>query len=97
MGEELKLNDLRRFAILTRTAVTCRSSRDGRACVVSRKGVIEIPGLAGRPSYNAEELLSVADDFRLEPEAGDVRTVPREELTALLKKYAPATAPAKEE
>ena len=97
MSEELKLNDLRRFAILTRTEVTYRNSRNGQTCVVSRKGTIEIPGLASRPTYNAEEVLAAADDFRLEPEAGPSRALPREELAALAKKYAPAGAAAKEE
>lgn len=97
MSDEIKLNDLRRFAILNRTAITYRSSRDGRTVVINRQGLVQVPGLASRPTFNAEDLLSVADDFRLDPETGAPRTVLREELAGLLKKLSPAAAPAKEE
>lgn len=97
MSEEIKLNDLRRFAILSRTAVTYRSRQGGRACVINRKGTIEVPEISGRPTFNAEELLAVADEFHLEPETSAARTLAREELAGLLKKLAPAAAAPKEE
>lgn len=97
MSEELKLNDLRRFAILTRTAVTYRTSRDGHTCVIQRNGVVQIPGISGPPAYDAEAVLADAEEFRLEPETGQPRAIPREELAALVKQYIPGAAATKEE
>jgi hypothetical protein len=63
---ELKLNDLRRYAISTRTIIRYADAQ-GRVAVLNQKGVIEIPGIGGPPPYNVEEVFVQAVEFRLEP------------------------------
>ena len=82
---EVKLNDLRRYAILNRTPITY-SDASGRQARVRRNGVVEIPGLAGAPPYNIEDVLADAQEFVLEPEhpKAQIRRLSRPEIAALL-------------
>ncbi len=63
---ELKLNELRRYAIKTRNFVHYRDT-EGRSAVLNPKGIIEIPGITGPPPYNVEDVFARAVEFRLEP------------------------------
>lgn len=94
---EIKLNDLRRYAIVNSTRITSHSRRDGRVCVVNIKGIVEIPGIAGPPPYNIEDVLKDADEFVCEPREGKPLTHSREAMAELLKKVAPAAAAASKE
>jgi len=62
----LKLNDLRRYAIRTRNLVRFRDAQ-GHTVLLNQKGLLEIPGVAGAPPYNAEGVFASAVEFRLEP------------------------------
>ncbi len=95
---EIKLNDLRRFAIWNRTPITL-SDPQGRKVVVNRKGIVEIPGINHPDPPNAEEVLAGAAEFLLQPE--DPKAKPsqlgRAEMAALLEKQAPAAMAAPKE
>jgi hypothetical protein len=98
MGMEIKANELRRYAILTRTSITYRVHSSGETGVVNSKGIIHIPGISGRPSYNLEDLLARADEFEVSRENERPRTLTREAMIELLKQLSPApTMTAKEE
>lgn len=84
MSEEIKTNELRRYAIMNRTEVTFRVSGDGSVAVMNRNGILNIPHIQGAPPYNTEEVLARADKFSLHPEEGKQRTVTRAEMAALL-------------
>ncbi len=94
---EVKLHDLRRYAVLNRTPITY-SDASGRKARVKRNGIVEIPGLAGAPPYNIEDVLADAQEFVLEPEdpKAQVRRLSRPEIAALLASSSPAAAAAKE-
>ena len=94
---EIKLNELRRYAIVNRARITYRT-RDGRVSVVDVKGIVEIPGVSGPPPYSVEDVLREADEFVCETQDGKSATLGREALAELLKKVTPAAAaPSKEE
>lgn len=94
---EIKLNELRRYAIANRTRITYRT-RDGRVSVVTVQGIVEIPGVTGPPPYNSEEVLREADEFLCAMEDGKTSTLTREAMAEMLKKVTPAAAaPSKEE
>lgn len=97
MSSEIIANDLRRFAIQTRTEITYRVRQGGETCVVNTQGLIKIPGLSGLPSYNVEEVLARADQFELQRAAEKPRTLTRDEMVALLKATLKASAAAPKE
>ncbi len=88
---EIKLNDLRRYAVQKRTPITYRDGA-GRTARVNSKGVAEIPGLRGAPPFNVEELLAAAEEFVLEPEGSKAqrRQLTRQQVADLLAQSAPA-------
>lgn len=90
---EVRLADLRRYAIFNRTAILYRDP-NGRQARVNRKGIIEIPAVAGAPPYNIEEVLAVAEEFSLEPEGpkAQPRRLTRPQMAGLLASAAPAAA-----
>jgi hypothetical protein len=95
----LKLNDLRRYAIQTRNIVHYHDA-EGRAVVLNQKGILEIPGIAGSPGYNVEDVFACAVEFRLEPWSssyGESRvkaptTLTPEQMAAEVEKILPASA-----
>ena len=95
----LKLNDVRRYAIQTRSVIHYRDA-EGRVAVLNQKGLIEIPGIAGPPPYNVEDVFSRAVEFRLEPWSSsygqsEVRapvTLSPEQMAAEVQKQLPASA-----
>ena len=90
---DVKLNDLRRYVVLNRTPVTYLD-QSGRKAHVNRKGIVEIPGIAGAPPYNVEDVLAAAQEFVLEPEApnAQVRRLNRQQILELLTSAAPGPA-----
>lgn len=94
---EVKLSDLRRYAILNRIPITYLD-QSGRKARVNRKGIVEIPGITGAPPYNVEEVLAAAQEFVLEPEdpKAQVRRLSRQQIVELLGSSAPAPAPKEE-
>lgn len=97
MPGDIAANDLRRYAIQTRTEITYRVRRDAQVCVVNTSGLIKIPGLSGPPSYNAEDVLARADEFELKRGEEKPRTLTRAEMLELLKSVARKPAAEKEE
>ena len=95
----LKLNDLRRYAIRTRNLVRF-SDAQGRVVLLNQKGLLEIPGIAGPPAYNAEEVFACALEFRLEPWSSsygesNVKTavmLSTEQMSEEVEKILPASA-----
>lgn len=90
---EMKLNDLRRYAVQKRTPVTYRDA-EGRTARVNSKGVAEIPGLKGRPPYKVDDVLAAAEEFLLEPEESKApsRKVNRQKMAELISQLSPAAA-----
>ena len=95
---DVKLNDLRRYAILNRTPVTYLD-QGGRKARVNRKGIVEIPGINGAPPYNVEDVLAAAREFVLEPEGPntEVRRLNRQQIVDLLTGAAHRPAPKDQE
>lgn len=96
---EMKLNDVRRYAISSRNILRYRDGA-GREAVLNQKGTIDIPGVTGQPPYNVEEVFAAAVEFQLEPwssahgdsEVKVVTKLTREQLAAEVEKHMPASA-----
>ncbi len=92
----MKLADLRKLAIRRQLRILFPIS-NGMECLMTEHGVASVPGLKGAVSFNLEEELASAQQFRLEPAAsGGVRTASREELESMIGPAA-ASAPSHEE
>ena len=95
---ELKLNDVRRYAIATRNIVRYTDAQ-GRVAVLNQKGVVEIPEISGPPPYNVEEVFAGAVSFRLEPWSSSYgrsvvrapKTLTREQMVEEVRKILPGT------
>ncbi len=87
---ELKLNDLRRYAVLNDTTITFRDAA-GREARVASSGVAEIPGISGQPPYGISELLATSDQFELSGKEGG-RRLNRAAMMELVVKSAPTAA-----
>lgn len=61
----MKLADLRRFSIRKQFQVRFRL-RNGMECVITNRGVAEVPALKAPPDFNLEEELAAAGEFLLE-------------------------------
>lgn len=94
MSAEITANELRRYAIRTRTEITYRVRGQAQECVVNHQGIIKIPGISGRPAYNSEDVLARADEFELRGDNEAPRTLSREQMLELLKPPAAPPAPA---
>jgi len=92
---EIKANDLRLYAIQTRSEIAFRA-RDQRG-VMTAAGIMKIPGLAGPPSYNLDDVLARAEEFTLTGNDKQSRTLTRAAMVELLAARAPARAPAAKE
>ena len=62
----MKLADLRRFSVRKQFQIFFRL-RNGMECVVTDRGVAQVPGLKGVPDFNLEDELAAAAEFRIEP------------------------------
>jgi len=86
----MKLADLRRFSIRKQFKIRFRL-RNGLECVITDRGIAEVPALKGPPDFNLEEELASASEFLLEPAAAPdkknpvkPRFVRRDELGAMV-------------
>lgn len=86
----MKLADLRKLSIRKNLKIHFPLS-NGMECVVTERGIAEVPGLARVPDFNLEQELAAASAFTLEPLGGDKkhpaqpRPVGREELVSLAR------------
>ena len=64
----MKLADLRRFSIRKQFQIRFRL-RNGLECVITDRGIAEVPALKGPPDFNLEEELAAAGEFLLESAA----------------------------
>lgn len=87
---DLKLNDLRRYAVLNGTTITFRDGA-GREARIASSGVAEIPGINGQPAFGVSELLAAAEQFELSGK-GAARRLSRAAMLELVVKAAPAAA-----
>jgi hypothetical protein len=92
----MKLADLRRFSIRKQVQIRFRL-QNGMECVVTDRGVAEVPALKGPPAFNLEEELASASEFLLEPTAAPAkrnpakpRSLSRHELARMLSDAPPA-------
>ena len=88
---DLKLNDLRRYAILRATAITFRDG-ERREARVNDSGIAEIPGIKDRPAYRVDEVLEAASEFELGQTKP--RRVTREQMIELVRQTMPSAAQA---
>ncbi len=86
----MTLVDLRKLSIRRHLQIRFQI-RGGRECVITEKGIAEVPGVKGVPDFNLEEELAAAGEFLLESVAAPAgkrevrrqeapRRIPREEL-----------------
>lgn len=92
---EIKVNDLRLYAIQTRSEIAFRAR--SQAGLMDAKGILKIPGLSGAPPYSLDDVLARAEEFTLTGADKKSRTVTREEMAGLLAARAPARAAAPKE
>ena len=83
----MKLAELRKLAVRQHLRIGFSLS-NGAECIIDEHGVVKIPSLKKVPDFNAEQELSSAREFRIEPAAGAgsparSRVASREELTAM--------------
>jgi len=78
---------LRRYAIRNRTRIRFAFSPAGE-CVVTERGLLQIPALKSVPDYSVEDPLDTVEQFSLEPvrenDPGRPRQVSRLEMESLL-------------
>jgi len=93
----MKLADLRKLAVEQETRIRFAIA-GGLECIVTERGIAEVPGLQGTPKFNLETELASAREFHFEParhpgRKGPVptRLLTRDEVARLL---APAPAAA---
>ncbi len=86
----MTLSDARKVAVMRRLQIRFAAG-GGSECVITERGIAEIPGLAALPEVNIADEFARATQFTLEPAvtAGaplhSGRTVGREELEALAR------------
>jgi hypothetical protein len=74
----VKLADLRRAAVKNNARVHFQSG-EGMECVVTERGLAEVPGLRRAPGFNLEVELAAARKFVVESN-GESKPVSREEI-----------------
>jgi hypothetical protein len=91
----MKLADLRKLAI--RKQIRIRFPlKNGMECVITERGIAQVPALKSLPEFNLEEELSAVSAFVLEPVAApgsrsssQRATVPREVLAGMAAQESP--------
>jgi hypothetical protein len=76
----MRLADLRRFSIRKQFKIHFRL-QNGMECVVSDRGIAEVPALKGPPAFNLEDELASAKEFLLEPAAAPDKKNPVKPLS----------------
>jgi len=61
----MKLADLRKLSIKQETRI-CFAVAGGLECVVTERGIAQVPGLRGTPDFDLERELAAAREFRFE-------------------------------
>ena len=86
----MKLADLRRYSIRKQFKIRFRL-QNGMECVITDRGIAEVPALKGPPGFNLEDELAAVQEFLLEPSAIpdkkhplQPRSVTRDELARLV-------------
>ena len=74
----MTLADLRRAAVKNHARVRFHS-RDGMECVVTERGLAEVPALRSVPAFNLETELETVREFVMESN-GETRTLSREQI-----------------
>ena len=74
----MTLGDLRRATVKNNTRVRFQIG-NGMECVVTERGLAQVPGLQGVPDFNLEQELESAREFVLEAN-GEPQTVSREHM-----------------
>jgi hypothetical protein len=74
----MKLADLRRAAVRNNARIRFRSPH-GVECVVTERGLAQVPGLRGVPAFNLEQELESAGEFTMESK-GATTSVSREQV-----------------
>jgi hypothetical protein len=64
----MKLADLRKLAIRKQIRI-CFPLKNGMECVITERGVAQVPALKALPDFNLEEELSGVSAFVMEPVA----------------------------
>ncbi len=86
----MTLSDARRIAVTRQLRIRFALGR-GFECVITERGVAEIPGLTAGPEFNIDDEFARAAQFTVEPAAAartgarSGRTVGREDLEALAR------------
>ena len=62
----MKLADLRKLAIRQTVQVRFRM-RNGKDCLITDRGIAQVPGWTGIPDFSLEDELASAAEFSLEP------------------------------
>jgi hypothetical protein len=84
----MTLGNLRKYAIRQQTRIRF-SLANGMECVVSERGIAQVPALQAIPDFNLEKELAGAQQFHLDALPADpklpikTRAVRRDELAAL--------------
>ncbi|MGO9230227.1 MAG: hypothetical protein ACLQKA_13615 [Bryobacteraceae bacterium] len=93
----MKLADLRKLSIKQEMRI-CFAVAGGLECVVTERGIAQVPGLRGTPGFDLERELAAARQFRFEPahqpdrkQTAPARLLTRDEVVRLL---GPASATA---
>lgn len=96
----MTLSELRRLSIRKQYRIRFRL-RNGMECVVTERGIAEVPGIQGIPDFNLEEELASAGEFLLDPATAPKdkggerpRAVRRAELARMLESTPSAAAAA---
>ena len=94
----MKLADLRKFTVRRQSQIRFRM-RNGLECVISERGIAQVPSWKGIPDFNLEEELAAAGEFVLEPAASEGKkgtpkpqSIGREELSRLTSDAPSASA-----
>jgi hypothetical protein len=82
---DLKLQDLRRYAIANRLEIRFGDRASGRWCLVNTKGQVKIPD--ENKELRVEEVLDEASDFELSG-PGKPQQISRDAMAALLESVA---------
>lgn len=97
----MKLMDLRKLSVRRQSQIRFRM-RNGLECVITERGIAQVPAWKGIPDFNLEEELAAAGEFLLEPVPPDPRKgapkphpITRDEFSRLVSD-APATVEAAE-
>src|SRR5439155_4837345 len=74
-SQQMKLLDLRKFSVRKQSQIRFRM-RNGMECVITERGIAQVPAWKGIPDFNLEDELAAAGEFVLQPMTGGTRKAP---------------------